>query len=79
MQVARSLTLRQAGLTVGAFAAGIIYVLDIVYNFRTAFIVVHNLRRCVVRDPALIAEYYVRHGTFWPDLLAALPIVPEVR
>jgi len=59
--------------------AGAIYVLDIIYNFRTAFITVHNLRRSIVRDPGLIAEYYMRHGTFWPDLLAALPIVAEAR
>jgi len=54
-------------------------VLDIIYNFRTAFITVHNLRRSIVRDPGLIAEYYMRHGSFWPDLLAALPIVAEAR
>lgn len=58
--------------------AGVIYILDIAYNFRTAFIVVHNLRRSVVRDRVLIAEYYMRYSTFWPDLLAALPLVAEV-
>ena len=58
--------------------AGAIYILDIAYNFRTAFIVVHNLRRSVVRDRVLIAEYYMRYSTFWPDLLAALPLVAEV-
>ena len=59
--------------------AGVVYVLDIAYNFRTAFIVVHNLRRSIVRDSVLIAEYYMRYSTFWPDLLAALPLVAEVR
>lgn len=48
------------------------------YNFNTAFIVVHNLRRSIVRSRILVAEYYMRYSTFWPDFLAALPLVAEV-
>ena len=39
---------------------------------------VHNLRRSVVRSRILVAEYYMRYSTFWPDFLAALPLVAEV-
>lgn len=47
-------------------------------GFSTGFLVIYNLRRKVVRDPALIAEYYIRHSTFVLDLLAALPVIAEV-
>lgn len=76
--VSKPLTGRPTFLLLRWTGAGVVYILDIAYNFRTAFIVVHNLRRSVVRDRVLIAEYYMRYSTFWPDLLAALPLVAEV-
>ena len=47
-------------------------------GFATGFVVIHNLRRRVIRRPVSIAEYYVRYGTFWPDFLASLPTIAEV-
>jgi hypothetical protein len=47
-------------------------------GFSTGFVVIYNLRRKVVKDPLLIAEYYVRYSTFVPDFLAALPVIAEV-
>ncbi len=58
--------------------AGVVYWLDILMGFSTGFVVIHNLRRKVIRDPRLIAEYYVRYSTFFVDLLAALPLIAEV-
>ncbi len=58
--------------------AGVVYWVDIAMGFSTGFVVIYNLRRKVVRDPALIAEYYVRYSTFIPDFLAALPVIAEV-
>ncbi len=48
-------------------------------GFSTGFVVIYNLRRKVIRDPALIAEYYIRYSTFIIDLVAALPLIAEVR
>ncbi len=48
-------------------------------GFSTGFVVIYNLRRKVIREPRLVAEYYVWHSTFFPDLLAALPLIAEVR
>jgi hypothetical protein len=52
--------------------------MDILMGFSTGFVVIYNLRRKVIRDPRLIAEYYTRYSTFVVDLLAALPIIAEV-
>ena len=57
--------------------AGIIYWADVFMGFATGFVVIHNLRRRVIRRPVSIAEYYVRYGTFWPDFLASLPTIAE--
>ena len=56
------------------------YWIDILANFMTGFVVRHqfNLKRKLVMEPHLIALYYVRHGTFLPDLIAALPFIVEV-
>ena len=59
--------------------AGVVYWLDIVMGFSTGFVVIYNLRRKVIRDPRMIAEYYMRYSTFVVDLLAALPVIAEVR
>ena len=42
--------------------AGLIYWLDIVMGFMTGFVVIYNLRRRVIRDPRLVAEYYIWHA-----------------
>jgi len=59
--------------------SGVVYWMDIWMGFSTGFVVIYNLRRKVIRDPALIAEYYIRYSTFFADLIAALPIIAEVR
>lgn len=59
-------------------AAGTVYWLDIVMGFSTGFVVIYNLRRKVVTEPRLVAEYYMWHSTFFADLLAALPLIAEV-
>ncbi|KAK9833493.1 hypothetical protein WJX84_011953 [Apatococcus fuscideae] len=61
------------------WVAGSMYWIDIVANFMTGFVVRHhfNLKRKLVMEPHLIALYYVRHGTFLPDLIAALPFIVE--
>ena len=61
--------------------AGSMYWIDIVANFMTGFVVRHNfnLKRKLVMQPHLIALYYVKHGTFVFDLIAALPFIIEVR
>ena len=63
----------------GVRDAGIIYWADLFMGFATGFVVIYNLRRRVIRRPVSIAEYYVRYGTFWPDFLASLPTIAEVR
>ncbi|BDA43675.1 probable potassium voltage-gated channel subfamily H member 7 [Coccomyxa sp. Obi] len=59
-------------------AAGVCYWFDIFMGFSTGFVVIYNLRRKVIRDRALIAEYYIRYSTFIVDLLAALPVIAEI-
>ena len=46
-------------------------------GFTTGFVVIYNLRRRVIRNPVSVAEFYVRYGTFWPDILASLPTIAE--
>ena len=58
---------------------GVIYWADVFMGFMTGFVVIYNLRRRVIRRPVAIAEYYIRYGTFWPDFLASLPTIAEVR
>ena len=58
---------------------GVIYSADVFMGFMTGFVVIYNLRRRVIRRPVAIAEYYIRYGTFWPDFLASLPTIAEVR
>ena len=31
----------------------------------------------MIRNPVSVAEFYVRYGTFWPDILASLPTIAE--
>lgn len=57
---------------------GTVYWIDIVMGFSTGFVVIYNLRRKVVTEPKLVAEYYMWHSTFFVDLLAALPLIAEV-
>ncbi|KAK9853400.1 hypothetical protein WJX84_009620, partial [Apatococcus fuscideae] len=61
------------------WVAGSMYWIDIVANFMTGFVVRHNfnLKRKLVMQPHLIALYYVKHGTFVFDLIAALPFIIE--
>lgn len=47
-------------------------------RFRIGFCVVYNLKRELIMDGGLIAQFYVRHDTFWLDFLAALPSIAEV-
>ncbi len=56
-----------------------IFALDIAMNFHTGFVVRKGFRRALVMDKALIAKYYILHGTFLLDFLATVPIIPEVR
>lgn len=44
----------------------------------TGFVAVYDLKRLVVMKPRLIASFYIFKGTFFCDLLAALPVIPEV-
>ena len=67
------------GSLLSCLIAGSMYWIDILANFMTGFVVRHqfNLKRKLVMEPHLIALYYVRHGTFFPDLIAALPFIVE--
>ena len=57
---------------------GVAFWIDIFMGFTTGFVPTYNLKRMIVMQPRLIAEYYVVHGTFICDFIAALPIIAEV-
>ncbi|PRW51012.1 12-oxophytodienoate reductase 11 isoform B [Chlorella sorokiniana] len=52
------------------------YIADIAMGFHTGFIC--DVRRALIMEAGKVAQYYVRHGGFWVDLIAALPIIPEL-
>lgn len=54
------------------------YMVDIIMGFMTGFVIVHNLKRRVLRRPDLIAKYYILHSTFFVDILTVLPVIAEV-
>lgn len=58
--------------------AGTIFLVDLFMGCSTGFVAVYNLKRLVVMKPSLIAEFYITHGTFWFDLISALPVIAEV-
>lgn len=53
--------------------------MDIIMGASTGFVAVYDLKRLVVMKPRLIASFYIFRGTFYCDILAALPVIPEVR
>ena len=44
----------------------------------TGFVAVYSLKRLVVMKPQLIIRFYMTKGTFWCDLISALPVIVEV-
>ncbi|KAK9816960.1 hypothetical protein WJX72_007507 [[Myrmecia] bisecta] len=65
-------------LSIIDFIAGALFWLDILVQFRTGFVVSYNLKRRLIMAPDLVAEFYLRHGTFWADLISALPVIAQV-
>eukprot|EP00887_Chlorella_sp_A99_P004770 scaffold4.g4770.t1 len=59
-------------------AATALYVGDMAMGFHVGFVAAHDVKRALVMEGAKVADYYVRHGSFLADLLATLPIVPEL-
>ncbi|RMZ52856.1 hypothetical protein APUTEX25_000975 [Auxenochlorella protothecoides] len=55
-----------------------IYVADMLLNFSSAFVVQWDLKHMLIMDGRHVASYYVLHGGFLVDLVATLPIIPEV-
>ncbi|KAK9787129.1 hypothetical protein WJX73_004779 [Symbiochloris irregularis] len=63
---------------VADFVGTVVYLWDIIMGFTTGFIIVHNLKRRVVRRPDLIAKYYIFHSTFFVDLFTVVPVAAEI-
>lgn len=51
--------------------AALLYLLDVLAAFHTGFVVRHDVRQALVLRPALVARYYVRHGSFLSDVVAS--------
>ena len=70
--------MREQALENYSLFAGGFFLGDIIMGASTGFVAVYDLKRLVVMKPRLIASYYVFRGTFYCDLLAAVPVIPEV-
>ena len=58
--------------------AGVVFWVDIIMGFAIGFVAVYNLKRLVILDLRLIADFYIWKSTFFCDVIAALPIIAEV-
>lgn len=62
----------------GSPLAGVLYAADMAFHFHCSFVAVHRFKRRAVVDGRLVAWFYVRHGSFFVDLLSILPTLELV-
>lgn len=58
--------------------AGMVYVADVLMNFQIGMVLTKSMHARLVMEGRLVAWYYIRRGTFVLDVLASLPVWPEV-
>ncbi|KAL4442414.1 hypothetical protein ABPG77_004998 [Micractinium sp. CCAP 211/92] len=59
-------------------AGTVCYIGDIFMGFHTGFVAAYDVRRALVMEGSSVAHYYIWHGHFMTDLVATLPIIPEI-
>ncbi|GAB4823679.1 hypothetical protein N2152v2_010725 [Parachlorella kessleri] len=65
-------------MTIADIVGTCFYLADILFSFHVGFVVRHDVRRLLVLEPRKVALYYVAHGQFLVNLIACLPVVPEI-
>ncbi|KAK9814109.1 hypothetical protein WJX72_000796 [[Myrmecia] bisecta] len=58
--------------------AGAFYVVELVLGFHIGFVGTHALRRRVIMHGRAVAWYYMRHGTFFVDLITTVAWLGQV-
>ena len=57
---------------------GVFYVMDFVLNFNVTYLVAHQYQKYEITDPRMIANYYIRYGTFYADVWSVAAVVGQV-
>ena len=60
------------------FIGSAVYLLDILIEFHMGFQVRWDSSSLTITDGRLVAWNYFRHGTFWIDFIAALPLIGQL-
>ena len=59
-------------------SAGVLYLLDVLFNFHIGIVLTKSLHSRLLLDGVLVAKLYIKHSTFFVDLVAAIPLPLEV-
>ena len=59
--------------------AGALYSLDVFLNLHIGFVLSKSMRQRLLMDGRQVAHLYLFHGTLIVDVLAIIPVIPEVR
>eukprot|EP00887_Chlorella_sp_A99_P007803 scaffold20.g7803.t1 len=54
-----------------------IYLIDLIAGFLIGFVVMCRNKTVVITSWKATAKFYVRHGSFWMDLIATLPLIVQ--
>jgi hypothetical protein len=57
------------------FAVGILLCIDIIIRFHARIVLNSRYKAVTLSKPRAIAHFYVFHGSFLPDVLAAIPLL----
>ena len=60
------------------YVGSLIYVVDIFIEFHVGFIVRWESSCITIQDGPSVAWHYFRHGTFWIDFVATLPVIGQI-
>ncbi len=59
--------------------AGALYAIDVFLNLHIGFVLSKSMRQRLLMDGRQVAHLYLFHGTLIVDVLAIIPVIPEVR
>lgn len=65
-------------MTIFDILGGFVYVVDVIMNFHIGIVLTRSMQARLVLDGSMVARLYVRRSTFVLDLIASLPVWPEV-
>ena len=54
------------------------YLLDVVMNLHIGYVISRGMRQRLLLDGRQVARLYLLHGTLLVDILAFIPVIPEV-